>query len=1079
MIKKLNFVFVALLISAAVLAQQESRMLRFPAIYGNQVVFSFAGDLYTVSSDGGTARKLTSHKGYEMFPHFSPDGKTIAFTAQYDGNTEVYIIPSTGGEPKRLTYTATLERDDIADRMGPNNIVTSWAPDGKHVIYRSRKASWNDFVGQLYSVSIDGGLSEQLPLSSGGFNSYSPDGKKLAFNRVMREFRTWKYYKGGMADDIRIFDTETKNIENITNNPAQDIFPMWWKNEIYFLSDRDRTMNLFAYNLDTKQTRKVTQFDVYDIKFPTLGDGKIIFENGGFIYTFDIASQKSQKLTININDDDIYARQRWVDATKYINSYQLAPNGSRFVFTARGDVWVVPVKPGIAYNLTQTSGTHERESCFSPNGKYIAYLSDATGEFEVYMKETFSNKPAIQLTQGSDVYIFAILWSPDSKKIAFNDKKFNLKFVDIDTRQVTLVNQSKTWEITDFSWSPDSKLIAYSDRTLQNTMNQLFVYNLLNKTTSSITSPWYSSAEPTFSKDGKYMFFVSDRDFNPTYSETEWNHSYSNMSKIYFVTLQKETENPLAPTNKPINLNDTTSKNKPVKGIPQVKIDFDNIYNRMVALPISAGNYWNINSVDNDIYYAYNLQGSEKTELKYFNLTEQKETGLGEYNDYQISSDLKHIAIKKDNNYYVIDLPKQEIKLTEPVSIKDMKTFVDVKAEWMQIYTEAWRQMRDFFYDPNMHGLDWKKMYEKYKPLAEACRNRNDLTYVIGELIGELSIGHSYVGGGDQNNPERIKLGLLGAKISKHSSGYYRIDKILQGENWEPTLRSPLTEVGVNVNEGDYIIAINNNNVKSVNDIYELLTNKANTPVELSISSQPNETSVRKVIVTPIADENPLYYFNWVQGNIKKVSEATNGEVGYVHIPDMGVEGLNEFVKYFYPQLAKKALIVDDRGNGGGNVSPMITERLKRQIAFMGMARNQIEGEPTPNQMILGPKVLLINQYSASDGDLFPFQFKKYNIGKVIGVRSWGGVVGIRGSLPFMDGGFLMKPEFGHYAADGKSWIIEGHGVDPDIEVDNDPYKEYLEEDTQLTKAIEVILDEMKKNPVEKGPIPPFPDKSK
>ncbi len=1080
MLKKINWMWAMLLVSLTINAQNEgNRLLRFPTVYGNQLVFSFAGDLYTVSTDGGIARKLTSAKGYEMFPHFSPDGKMIAFTGQYDGNTEVYVIPSNGGDPKRLTYTSTLNRDDIADRMGPNNIVTSWAPDGKHVIYRSRKASWNDFVGQLYSVPIDGGLSEQLPLSSGGFNSFSTDGKKLAFNRVMREFRTWKYYKGGMADDIRIFNTETKNIENITNNPSQDIFPMWWKNEIYFLSDRDRVMNLFAYHTDTKQFRKVTDFTDYDIKFPSLGDGKIVFEKGGYLYIFDIATQQSKKITIFINNDKLFARQKWVDATKYIHSYTIAPDGSRLLFSARGDVWMVPVKPGITYNLTHTSGTHERESCFSPNGKYIAYLSDATGEYEVYIKEAFTDKPPIQLTQGSNVYIFNLLWAPDSKKILFNDKKFNLKMIDVDTKQVTLVYQSKTWEITDFSWSPDSKWIAFTDRTLQNTMAQLFLYNIQNKIISSITNSWYNSYNPTFSMDGKYLFFVSDRDFNPTYSQTEWNHSYSNMSKIYFVTLQKETINPLAPTDKPINLADTVSKNKNIKNNITVKIDFDNISNRIVALPISAGNYWNLTIVDNDIYYAFHLQGSKKTELKTFSFTDLKEKTLGEYGDFQISADLKHIALKKDNNYYVIDLPKQEIKLNEPVSIKDMKMLVDVKMEWMQIYSEAWRQMRDFFYDPNMHGLDWKKMYEKYKPLAEACCHRNDLTYVIGELISELNIGHAYVGGGDQDNPERIKLGLLGAKLSKHTSGYFKIDKILQGENWNSALRSPLTDVGINVKEGDYIIAVNNIDVKNYSDIYELLENKANTPIELTVSIQPNETAVRKVIVTPIDDENPLYYYNWVQENIKKVTEATNGEVGYVHIPDMGVEGLNEFVKYFYPQLQKKALIVDDRGNGGGNVSPMIAERLKRELAFMEIARNQTEGETTPSQMIVGPKVLLINQYSASDGDLFPYQFKKYNIGKVIGVRSWGGVVGIRGTLPFVDNGFLMKPEFAHYANDGKSWIIEGYGVDPDIEVDNDPYKEYMNEDTQLNKAIEVILDELKKNPVEKAPAPPFPDKSK
>lgn len=1071
----LVFIFCTCII---IVAQEEARMMRFPAIHGNQVVFTYAGDLYTVDiSKNEYARKLTNHQGYEMFARFSPDGKHIAFSAQYDGNTEVYLMPSSGGEVKRLTYTTTLWRDDVSDRMGPNNMVTSWTPDGKYIVYRSRKNSWNDFVGQLYKVPVQGGMSEQLPLSSGGFNSFSPDGKKLAFNRVMREFRTWKYYQGGMADDIRIFDFETKKIENITNHVAQDIFPMWWNDEIYFISDRDRIMNLFVYNLKTKQTTKVTNFTEYDIKFPSLGDGKIIFENGGYLYVYNIESKELKKLTIYLSNDNIFARNRWVDASKNIQSYDLAPDGSRLLLNARGDVWILPKEKGITYNLTQTAGVHEREASFSPDGKYVAYLSDESGEYEIYLKELFSNKPPIQLTKGNDNYIFSILWSPDSKKILFSDKKFYLKYVDIDTKNIVTVAQSKTWEIRDYSWSPDSRWIAYTDRTLNSTMSQIFVYNLATKTNSAVTSDWYSSYNPEFSPDGKYLFFVSNRDFNPIYSQTEWNHAYVDMAKIYFVTLQKETPNPFLPNNLPISLAQDTSK-KFTKA-SNVRIDFEKIQQRIGSLPIDAGSYWNIQFVENKIYYAYRSVSSKKSILKMFDLEKKKEQTLGEYSDYIISANNKSMCIRHENNFYIIDLPTGRIELKEAVSLSNMKLMVDVTKEWKQIYDESWRQMRDFLYDPNMHGVNWKAMYQKYLPLAQACKHRNDLTYVIGELIGELNVGHAYVGGGDQQLPEKIYLGLLGAEVVKHSSGYFQIKKILKGENWNSDLRSPLTEVGLNINEGDFILAINNNSTKNTDDIYQLLVNKANTPIELTISTKPDETQARKVVVTPIDNEQSLYYFEWVQNNIRKVAEATNGEVGYIHIPDMSVEGLNEFVKYFYPQLNKKGLIIDDRGNGGGNVSPMIIERLKREIAFYGMARNQIEGETRPRQMILGPKVMLVNQYSASDGDLFPYQFKKYKMGKVIGVRTWGGVVGIRGSLPFIDGGYLNRPEFAHYDAEGKGWIIEGYGVDPDIVVDNDPYKEYMGEDEQLQKAIETILDELKQKPVEKAPIPPFPDKSK
>ncbi len=1067
---------IIVLVPFYMLSQNEARLMRFPTVYQNQVVFSYGGDLYTVNIEGGIARKLTSYKGYEIFPRFSPDGKWIAFTGQYDGNTEVYIIPSEGGEPRRLTYTATLNRDDVADRMGPNNIVTSWTPDGKYIIYRSRKQSWNDFVGQLFKVPIQGGMSEPLPLSTGGFNSFSSDGKKLAFNRVMREFRTWKYYEGGMADDIRIFDFETKEITNITNNKAQDIFPMWWKNEIYFISDRDRTMNLFVYNVETKETRKVTNFTDYDIKFPSLGDGKIIFEHAGYLYVYLIEQQKLQKLTIYVNDDNLYARSKWVDVSKYINDYSLAPDGSQLLFVARGDVWQVAAEEGLRVNLTQTSNAHERKAAYSPDGKYIAYLSDVTGEYQIYLKEVNSFKPPVALTDNLNNYIFTLKWSPDGKKILFNDKKFTLKYIDITTKQIITVANSKTWEISDFTWSPDSRWIAFVDQSLESSMSQIFVYNVNSKITTAVTSNWYASSSPCFSKDGKYLFFVSNRDFKPIYSQTEWNHAYTDMSKIYLITLQKEIPNPLAPQNKPFFAKDTAK----VKTPEVIRIDFENIQDRIVALPIDAGKYYNLTSIDKKLYYNFYSNKTGQSKLMMFDFETKKESTLGNFDNYKISTDEKKMSIKSNNNYYVINLPTSEIKLPEkPVSLEKMQVYVNTREEWLQIYKEAWRQMRDFFYDPNMHGVKWDSIYTKYLPLALSCRHRNDLTYVIGEMIGELNVGHAYVGGGDQNNPERISQGLLGAQLSKHSSGYFRIDKILKGQNWDPALRSPLTDVGLNIKEGDFIIAINRQSVKNVNDIYTLLVNTANIPIELTISSKPDETQARTVVVTPISDETTLYYFNWVQENVEKVNRATDGNVGYIHIPDMGVEGLNEFVKYFYPQLHKKALIIDDRGNGGGNVSPMIIERLKREVAFYGMARNQIEGEPIPNQMVLGPKVLLINQYSASDGDLFPYQFKKYKIGKVIGVRSWGGVVGIRGSLPFVDGGYLMKPEFGHYAADGKSWIIEGYGVDPDIVVDNNPYKEFLGEDEQLNKAIEVILEELKTNPGTKAPIPPFPDKSK
>jgi len=1091
--KKIFIILILIAFSFSVYAQQETRLLRFPAIHGSQIVFSYSGDLYTVDKTGGIARKLTSDTGYEMFARFSPNGKQLAFTAQYDGNTEVYLMPFEGGIPKRLTYTATLTRDDVSDRMGPNNIVMTWRDDST-VVYRSRKKSFNDFKGQLFLSSTDGGLSVELPLPCGGFCSFNADKSKLAFNRVFREFRTWKYYKGGMADDIWIYDFKTKKTENITDNIAQDIMPMWIGDKIYFISDRDRTMNLFCYDTTSKETKKMTDFTEFDIKFPSLGDNAIVFENGGYIYVFDLSTQKAEKVTIKIADDQVTGRNELKDASKYINSSSVSPDGKRIAFDARGDIFTVPAKSGITRNLTQTSNTHDRNVEWSPDGKYLAFISDMTGEDEIYITNQEGASDAIQITKDGDTYKYTLTWSPDSKKILWADKKLRLQYVDIDTKKVIEVDYDKDWEFTEYTWSPDSKWIAYT-RPLKTSLNTIYLYNLTTQAKCEVTDGWYESGSPTFSSDGKYLFFVSNRDFNPTYSWTEWNTAYTDMSKIYFVTLSKSTTNPLKPVNDEVeikteegikdsinknNKDETKEKAKETEltKITDIKVDTAGIKNRIVVLPIDAASYWGITGVNESIYYMKRSTEEAKSMLMIFDLKEKKETKLGNCNGYEITCDKKKMMVNKDASYYIIDLPKTSLEIKDNVDLTNMKVWVDQKAEWKEIYNECWRQMRDFFYDPNMHGVDWKKMHDKYEPLLSYVSHRADLTYIIGELIGELSIGHTYTGGGDKPGATKINTGLLGAELSKDASGYFKIDKILKGENWDTKTRSPLTEVGVDVNEGEFITAVSGKSTKDCKDIYELLLNTAGKQAELTINSIPSETGSRKVIVVPISDESDLYYYNWVQNNIKKVNETTNGQVGYIHIPDMGVDGLNEFVKHFYPQLSKKAVIIDDRGNGGGNVSPMIIERLTREVALMEMARNTAP-DKSPEALIIGPKVCLIDNYSASDGDLFPYRFKKSGLGKLIGKRTWGGVVGIRGTLPLMDGGYMNKPEFAHYSSEGKGWIIEGHGVDPDIEVDNDPAKEYSGEDEQLNMAIKVILEEMKDYKLDLPGIPEFPDKSK
>jgi tricorn protease len=1087
----------------------ESRLLRFPAVHGNQVVFTYAGDLYTVSATGGVARRLTSDVGFEMFARFSPDGKWLAFTGQYDGNTEVYLMPSQGGVPKRLTWTATLGRDDVSDRMGPNNIVLGWK-DASHVLFRSRRTEWNDFLGKLYLANVNGGPIEELPLPRGGFGSYSSDGTQLVYNRVFREFRTWKRYRGGMADDVWLYDFKTKATTNLTNNPALDIIPMWKGSRVYFTSDRDQPtrLNLYSYDLGTKHTRKLTDFTEYDIKFPSLGDNAIVFENGGYIYRFDLAAEKAVKVPVTIAEDFDSGRAEQVDVSRSVTNYEIAPDGSRALFGARGDVFTVPAKHGPTRNLTRTPGVHERDSKWSPDGQWISYISDRTGEDEIWIVPQNGQGAAVQLTSRGDAYKFSPAWSPDSRKIAWSDRKQRLHVVDVDSKAMTLVTESPAGRINDYAWSPDSRWLAYVKPEDEN-MGRIHLFSLESKQTTAATDGWFAVSQPTFSADGKLLFFVSARTFNPSYGQTEFQHVYSDMSKIYLVALAKDAKSPVAPRSDEVKIKDEKKaegvgraadeaqapkaegggrkaeapadpqkKDEPKKdAAPAVRVDVDGLIARIAVLPVAAANYRSLVSVGNRLYYGRS-GAREAAALYVFDFDKGAETqvvagGTG----YEISADGKKMLVSSTGRYAIVDTPTNRTELKDFLDLSDLKVTVDRRAEWRQMFDESWRQMRDFFYAPNMHGVDWPAMKVKYAPLLEHVNHRADLTYVIGELIGELNAGHTYVGGGDMPRPARIPMGLLGARLERDpKTKFFRITRILKGQNWDAALRSPLSDIGVDVKEGDFIVAVDGRSTAELTDIWEALAGKANDQVALRVNDSPSLQGARETVVVPTEDERALYYYNWVQGNIEKVSKATNGRVGYLHVPDMGVPGLNEFAKYFYPQTAKEALVVDVRSNGGGNVSPMIIERLRRELVLVDIARN---GTPqtNPGAMVVGPKVLLADEFSASDGDLVTWRFKTYKMGPVIGKRTWGGVVGIAGTLPLLDGGFLNKPEFSRYDVAGKAWVIEGVGVEPDIVVDNDPAKEYAGEDQQLDRAIAEILELLKKQPGTLKGIPPYPVK--
>lgn len=1048
----------------------EARLLRFPSTNGTDVVFTYAGDLYRAPLSGGEAQRLTSHVGYEIFPHYSPDGKSIAFTGQYDGNTEVYLIPSDGGEPQRLTYTSTNSRDDLGDRMGPNNIVMTWSRDGKEIVYRNRIG--DGFEGKLWRIGKERGMSEALPLPEGGFCSYSPDGKKLAYNRVFREFRSWKYYRGGMADDIWIYDTEAKKVTNVTNNVAQDIFPMWIGDEIFFASDRDMTMNLFVYNTKTGKTEKVTNYTDYDVKFPSSDGNTIVYEHGGYLYRLDPKTRQSEQIHITLNGENVYARTEQKHVANNLTAISLSPNGKRLAVTARGEVFDVPVAKGVTRNITRTPGAHERDAEWSYDGKNIAYISDRTGETEIWLEPAEGGEP-VQLTKDNDTYIRQLAWSPDNKTILYTDRKNRIVVVDVASKTKKVLMQNSEAEFRDVAFSADSQWITYT-KPASNDLSVVYIYNLTSGKEYPVTEKWYNSSEPTFSSDGKYLIFSSDRDFNPIYGRLEWNHVYTRMGGIYLVPLALSTPSPfLGEDASGADSKDNTTtaasdkKKDDKKESTGMKVDTDNMYARIIKLPLDADNYYNFYSDGKAIWY------QSKGDVHAFNLDTQKDEVVAENARLagNPTSDKSIIYLQK-NKWYVSKLFTGKVALKDPVNLSDMVATIDYNQEWAQIFDEAWRAYRDGFYLENMHGVDWKAIKAKYQVLVPYAKTRFDLNYIINEMIGELACGHAYVNPGECKRAERIPMGLLGAELSRDGSGYYRIDKIIPGAPYSKSLRSPLAEVGLNIHEGDYITAIDGVSTTTVDNIYKLLVGKANVLTELTINTQAAKGG-RKVVVTPTDNEYPLYHYNWVQKNLKRVEEATQGRVGYIYIPDMGPEGLNEFARYFYPQLDKEALIIDDRANGGGNVSPMIIERLLRKPYRMTMYRTSSKNGTIPDGTQYGPKVLLINKYSASDGDLFPWSFKANNLGTVIGTRTWGGIIGISGSLPYMDGTDIRVPFFTNYDAKTGQWIVENHGVDPDILIDNDPVKEQMGEDQQLEKAIEVALEQLKdRKPLPKTPAP-------
>jgi tricorn protease len=1079
MIKFIISIAIYLLIASELFAAP-TRLLRYPNTSETDIAFVYGGDIYTVPLSGGIARRLTSSEGIERYPRFSQNGSEIAFTAEYDGSNEVYVMPASGGIPQRLTYSHT--EANVAERQGPDIIIMQWTPDGESILYRSRQNSWNILVGQLFTIGKSGGLPKELPLPRGGFASMNSDGTKLAYNRIFREYRTWKRYSGGQADDIWIYDLANGQSENITNNPFQDIIPIWHGDKIYYLSDRDFTMNLFCYDLNTKQTRKITNFDYYDVKFPSKGKNHIAFENGGNIYLMDFANENIRQINIEVKEDFPQLRSSLVPVKDRITNADISPSGARALFTARGDIFTVPASKGNIRNLTNTPGIHERSVAWSPDGSLIAYISDQSGNDEIYIIKP-DGTGEIQLTNDGNFYRYGLKWSPDSKKLISSDNTRNLYWIDIVSKKKTNIAKSKFWSLSDFDWSPDNQWIAYTNYSDRRT-GMIYIYSLKDNTSYPITNEFFNSYGVEFSPGGRFLFFISDRNFKPSFGAFEYNFQYSDMAKIYGVTLQDTTLNPFAVFESDEELGDvkkTTKKKEKASAENPIKIDFTGIESRIFEFPVAAGNYSNLTATMNYRMYFVRSASGQKPKFYYYDAVKKEEKEVGEFSQYVISYDENSILFKSGEDYYISSLKENINTKDGKLDFQDLQVILDRRAEWKQIFNESWRHMKHFFYDPNMHGYNWDSLKIKYEQLLPYVSHRTDLTYIIGEMIGELDAGHAYVSGGDMPKVTSVPIGLLGADFEFDKfSGFYRIKKIYEGMNWEENLRSPLTEPGLNIKNGDYIVAINGVTLNQSRTPFSELINKADKFVEIEINSKASRDGARKLNIKTLKSEKDLRYYDWVETNRRKVDSATGGRIGYVHIPDMSpFNGLNWFVRYFYPQTKKEGMIIDDRYNGGGNVSPMIIERLRRELAIVKYGRNQDEILTNPDAIMTGPMVCLINEQSMSDGDLFPFQFKRLNLGPVIGKRSWGGVVGIYGSLPLLDGSDVRKPEVANFSPDGK-WVLEDVGMVPDIEVDNDPWKEYHGTDEQLNRGIEIILDLLRTDTKPKVPaLPQFPDKKK
>jgi tricorn protease len=1088
----------ALLAAATVFAQ--TKMLRFPDIHSNTVVFSYAGDLWTAPAGGGTATRLTAHPGLEMFARFSPDGKEIAFTGQFDGDEQVYVMPAAGGVPRQLTYYPA--RGPFPPRGGYDNLVYGWSPDGKNVLFRSlRDADGIRSEGNLYTVPAAGGGATILPMPNSGAGDYAPDGTRLVYSPLHRDFRTWKRYQGGWAQDLYIYDLRTNQADLIAPSVRTERDPMWIGNAVYFLSDRDGKLNLFSVDLASKAVTQLTRDATWDARWASSdNDRQIVYERDGELHVYDTRAGTDRHVAITVPDDGVSRRPSRYAVDRFVEDWALSPKGERALFVARGDVFTAPIEHGPTRNLTNSSSSHEKWARWSPDGKRIAFVSDRTGEDQVWLVDQDGFGKPEQLTQGHVGMMYAAEWSPDGARLAFSDKDGKLFVVTVADKKLVEVADDARGEVHDYAWAPDGRWLAFSLADPNDTRS-LWIWGAADGTLRRVTDELFNEASPVFSPDGKHLYYLSDRQFAPLISD-EWNFAITRTTGIFALALQKDGPSPFPPQSDEVasdekkdeTKKDTAAKSKDGKGKDEkakedkpkkepVRIDFDGLAARVTAAPIEADNIDGLAVTKTAVLYVkagspfYGRDSYAKPQLMIYDLEEREgSTLVDDVGGYALCEDGSKVLVRQNNAYKLYDA-KPKAKDPKSVSTKGLAVDRVPAEEWAQIFDETWRRYRDFFYAENMHGVDWQAIRERYRPWVQWVGHRSDLNYLLGEMVAELNAGHTYIQGGDFQLPERPKVGLPGARFEfDAAAGRYRVAKIFAGQNEEETYRSPLTEVGVDVKVGDYVLAIDGEELKASDSPYRLLRFKTDQ-ITLTVNSRPTFDGARKATYVPITSEADLLYLEMVNANRERVAKMTGGKVGYIHIPDMGAPGAYEFVKWYYPQVRKEGLVVDVRSNGGGNISQWIIERLGRKLLGTRFGRNPDAGT-YPAVVFHGHKVCLLNETSASDGDIFPHMFRQAGLGPLIGKRSWGGVVGISGRGPLIDGGQIFVPLRGTNAPTGE-WVIEGHGVDPDIVVENDPKAVIAGGDPQLERGVAEVMKAIAAKPMALPTRPPDPVKTK